>query len=464
MGRTKSSGLNFDVDIPGLDSRALLLDPVNGPNHLPANFSEIPWDSPEIIWNWIIDYVMLNRLEQAFASSFEALGTMAVQPCWSSLEACQWQASQLVLVLGQFSPTRARIRANLTGEYYNPDASAKEFMFHEVTAKTHFLVASAMTNYYMWYGAYSLLHNEARSRTDWRSAMTTSSGQIGVLMSPMMRAATVSTVTGREYTSAMSYGCGVYLDTSEMADVKSLGPIDSPDGSVPRIVQIDALYAPVSGCLMLGTYAGDLDSLEHLKSIQNMPTGDAATTPFSVEELTVLANTYRLYGHDVVFRNLMTGEDVLPWASSRECIIEPASIGFKATIPGLIFPVLNVPREGRTHVVPGIMNMLRSPGSVLTIARPTISVNRWQHRRTQLKPYMSVLKPVKIAKFLIKAPLHYSPVTFTARNVDKVDKAGFRLEPADPTPSKPEGKIITEIPTTEDVPIDTTGLAANVAE
>jgi len=464
MGRTRTSGLNFDIEIPGIESRALLLDPVNGPNHLPANYLEIPWHEPETIWSWIMDYVLLNRLEQSFASAFEALGCMAVQPCWSSLEACQWQAAQLVLVLGQFSPTRARIRSTLTGEYYNPNAGARDFMFHEVTAKTHFLVASAMTNYYMWYGAYSLLHNEARSRSVWQTVFTSTAGQLGILKSPLMRAATVSVVTGREYASSMSYGCGVYLDTSAMQDVVKLGPVVSPDGSVSEIVNIDALYAPVSGCLMLGTYAGDLDTLEHLKSIQRMPHGKYLEEHLTTEQLTVLANTYRLYGHDVVFKNVMTGAEVIAWASSRECIIEPASIGFDTQLPGTLKPIINVPREGRRHVLPTIGSLMSADNAALTISMPTISVNRWQHRRTQLKPYMSLTKKAKEAKFLIKAPMSYSPVTFTAKPLAGPDKTGFHLEPGVPTPSKPEGVIITERPTMDVVSIDTTGLAAETAE
>jgi len=205
MGRKVTTALNFDVELPGLDTRELLLDEVNGSNELPADFSEIPWTQPDIIWSWVMDYIKLNRLEQAFAAALETLGALSAQPMPSSMEATQWQKCKLTVVVAAFSPTRARIRSVLEGDPYKPFAAAEEFLIHEVSTMNHFLTACAITNYYMWYGLYTLLHNEARQRSDWRTVFTSVADELHVLYTPVMRAACISVITGREYSSCMSY-------------------------------------------------------------------------------------------------------------------------------------------------------------------------------------------------------------------------------------------------------------------
>jgi hypothetical protein len=239
--------------------------------------------------------------------------------------------------------------------------------------------------------------------------------------------------------------------------VRSLGPIHSPDGSVSEVIHINAMHAPVSGCLVLGTIAGDYDALEHIKSVQHLPHGNIYDTHFSTEEITILVNAYRLFGHDVLVRNALTGTETTPWAASRECVIEPASVGFRHDLPGMIRIVSNKPRDGRNISLPNISSLVGTGGVVMSIARPTISVNRWQFRKETSRAYVSLTKAAKPAKFLIKSPLSYAPVQFTARTTGEILKQDFQFVKTGTPPAKPEGRRILETHIAEDVPTETPG-------
>jgi hypothetical protein len=443
MGRADCSGLNFDVPLPGLDTSQLLLEPINGPGVLTGDFSEIPWDKPFILWSWIVDYVKLNRLEQAFAAAFETLGAMAVQPKWSSLEANQWQACELVAVFSDFLPTRARVHLNLEGDPYCPFIAANEFIVSESPNQPQYLVASALTNYYMWYGLYAVLHDAARSRDDWRTVFSSVADELQALQTPIMRAAVISAITGREYSSCMNYGCCMYVDTATMADVRELGPVHSPDGSVPSMVKVNALYAPVSGALIIGTLAGDLSVVQHLKAVQTMGAADVATHVFGFEQALVLSSTYRLFGHDIVLEDGYTGVPIQPWANSRECVIEASSIEFDPNTSCKLHVRSSMAREGRSHLLPNVRSLLANGSATLVIQRPTLTMHQWQKRRTLLKPYLLMKREKKKYSFLIKSPINYNAVIFSARSVFKPVKQDFQVATHRPTPLKPEGPQIT---------------------
>nr|WGM49130.1 coat protein [Umbelopsis gibberispora virus 2] len=443
MGRQKSSSLHFDIDIERPAFKGMLLDAVNCRHQgLPDDFSDIPWEDADIIWTWIMDYVRLNRLEQAFAACLETFGAVAVQPQWSTLEGCMWQKATISIVLARFSPTRGRVRTVMSGDPYTPFATASEFILREAVAPTQFLTASGVTNYYMWYGLYTLLHNEARQRSVWNTVFTSVSEELQVLYTPMMRAACISVITGREYSTCMNDGCSMYIDMQNMVNYKEIHALKRLDNTLPPTVKLDAIYAPVSGALVLGTMSGDFEVVQHLKAIYQTEPGSIYGKAYELDELLKIATIYRLFGYDLTVRDNVTGVDKNTWAAVRECIPEPASIEFDPTKITSWSIVGAHQRPGRSAPLPHPAVALTT-GLRIQIQTPSISINRWQQRTEPLRPSVMMTKRKGAVEFKVKASMQFNPVTFTARPQKSVQEKDFRSEHGPAPPMKPEGSKIT---------------------
>ncbi|APG76047.1 hypothetical protein 1 [Wuhan insect virus 26] len=468
LGRKRRSALNYDVEIEGLNSRELYLDIVNGDGSEPGWFHEIPWTSPDILWSWTLDYVKLNRLEQAFAAAFETLAAVAIQPQWSSLEACAWQSSQIVVSFGAFSPTRARIRSNLTGTPYTPFAEASSFMLDEAAAPTHYFTAAAIANYYMWYGLYTLLHNEARTRNSWKTVFSSVADELKMLYTPMMRAACVSVITGREYASCMNHGAGMYIDMSSMYKQKYIGPLVPLDGTVGTSVEIEAIYAPVSGGLVLGTMTGEFETTAHLTGVRALECKGVVGKAFDLKELSVLATMYRLFGYELELKDYQTGIIKRTWAPVRDCVVDPATIEFDPISPRLWMIEGAQPREGRRHIIPTPQNLLSGEPVVIVHQKPTISVTKWKSRTKPPRPFIATSRVKAPVQFLIKAPFEYNPISFEAKEVPshKFKLSDFQEGKSQVPPKKPEGQKIlnqrTAEPAREEESIPTAGAAASL--
>nr|CAE9672667.1 coat protein [Mucor hiemalis virus 4] len=438
LGRTETSELNFDIEIPSLDTRELLLDPINGNQFLPDDFERIPWTQPDVLWQWIIDYVRLNRLEQPFAAAFETFGAMTYHPMPSTAEACSWNQAQLVVSLGQFSPTRARNRSNLEGEPYKPYALADEFMINEVESPARFITSSAICNYYMWYGIYTLIHNEARSRSAWRTAYTSVADELQVLTSAAARAASISAITGREYSSCMTDGCAMLVDLSLLGSYTEIPEIRDLDRAVLRPLQISAVYAPVSGSLVLGTMVNDFETTAHLTSNYVLDLKHPTTPSPDLTQLARAATVYRLFGHDLVLTNLVTGVPFNTWAAVRECVPDIATIDFDPMTPKHYRIDGSIVREGRSHILPPPHVLLADNTATVLVQKPTVTLTKWGSRREPLRPSLVFSRKKKPVTFKVNAPIKYNFSQFTARAVPTQELSGFRRATDTVPPRNPE--------------------------
>ncbi|QGA70770.1 capsid protein [Trichoderma koningiopsis totivirus 1] len=438
LGRTEVSALNFDVTIPSLDTRDLLLDPINGNTFLPDDFEQIPWTQPDVLWQWIIDYVRLNRLEQPFAAAFETFGAMTYHPLPSTAEACSWNKAQLVVTLGKFSPTRARNRANMEGEPYKPYALADEFMVNEVESPAKFITSSALCNYYMWYGIYTLIHNEARSRSAWRTAFTSVSEELQVLTSAAARAAAISAVTGREFSSCMTDGCAMLVDLSVMGSYTQINNVRDLQSAELRPIPINAVYAPVSGSLVLGTMVNDFETTSHLTSNYTLDMKHAHTPSPELTQLAKAATIYRLFGHDLAITNLVTGVQFETWAAVRECIPDVSFIDFDPMQPKHYRIDASVSREGRSHILPPPHVLLADNTASVMIQKPTVTLSNWRQRKIPLRPSLVFSRKKKAVVFRVNAPIKYNFSQFTARAVPVQELSGFRKVTDTVPPRNPE--------------------------
>lgn len=444
LGRNVSENLNVSVDIPGLNPKEVLLDAINAPDYLPANTNSVPWDQPEVLWGWIMDYVSLNRLQQHFASAFEAFGALAYQPKWPTLEACVWQSAQLVLNLPMFSPTRARIRGTIEGEQYAPSSLPYEFMMSEGTIPKTYTVKCAIMNYAVWLGYYALIDNEARSRSNWRTAFNSKTDYLAALSSPAARACAASVIFGHEVVTNATHGCGVYINTDPMASVTMLAPIEALEDSQGQVQNIDSIFAPVTGCLLIGAVSGDFIATSHLRPMYSIPAGLEPRQTISGEKATQIASLYRLFGHEVDIENVATRRELTPWSNWRECVVEPSSSGFGIGECDMYRVMRNRPREGRNRPIASVHELLNGKGATVNFQKPQIQMSEWQKRTIAVKPYISNVKARREVKFLIKSGFGWHPDTFRAKGVPMTETLDFGEVQPSFAPTTPSSKEVPE--------------------
>jgi len=205
---------------------------------------------------------------------------------------------------------------------------------------------------------------------------------------------------------------------------------------------VKAIYAPVSGCLIAGTLVSDFEVTRALAPTQTYTPHGCYGELYDLDEQLAITNIYRLFGHDIVLRDQISGFKKHPWAPVRECLIEPASITFDPENTERLVFVSSEQREGRYHTLPGIVHMLKGGPIHVVFMQPTISINYWGCRTTPLRPVVSVNRVKTEVKFLVKAPLTYNTVGFTAREIKRTPVTGFRTEQSVATSMKPEGAIV----------------------
>jgi hypothetical protein len=438
MGRTKHDQLNFSLPLDGLDPEDLLLDPVNGTSTIGVALDDIPWERADTIWAWIMDYVSINRLHQPFAACLETLGALAFQPKWSTLEACQWQDAVIKVVLAEFTPTRARIRSALEGEAYLPSATGREMVLKEGIAPTHYIAVSSVMNYQMWYGYYTMMHNAGVVRDDWSTVFGSMEDELQALKTPHARAAAISVITGKQVTTCMTHGCGMYIETAGMINNRVLFGIKSKDGSVGESVAIRNLHAPVSGCLLAGTLVNEFETTCHLTALQHLGRPEDGEG-LSFEHSLQLANAYRLFGNETEFENIRTGKRIKPWAAVRELVIEPASLDFVVGRRTRYVPIRNWEREGRSYTVPNVRQLSFDAKCVMMIRRPMLTICDFGSRRKVTSAYVTRdVRPKRQVTIQVNAAYTYVRGAFTAKPVvTELSKQGFGAGNTEATPIAP---------------------------
>jgi len=466
FGRNNVSNLNAEIAIPCPKFERILLDIIGGDASTPAGFDNIPWHQPDTLWSWIIEYVTLNRLQQPFAAVLETFMAMAIQPQWSSAEACAWQQIVFTVVLGEFSPTRGRIRSNLEGEAFFTDPTAYEFVTDLARSPVTMLQTSAILNYYALYGLYTVLHNEARSRDNWEDVFTSTVAELQILLSPAARAALISTLTRQQFATCMDSGAYIHYDTTNISMNRLLPSSKSTSGD-PLFkdgVMIDAIYAPVSGSLILGAVCGDFETTCHLAPLQETKTEGSFDVFYDMSTMLKVCNTFRLFGHEVELRDTLTNSLSTPWATSTECIIEPASIEFKPTQRRRYVVVDSHPRMGRNHTIPNVVSLMEPSHFVVSIRKPTLRVVDWQKRTTACRPIVRANRKKVEVKFFVKTVSDYGVGQFNAKELASGQQDFHRVQtaptprmpeitftPATPPPMSSSAHIVSDIPAAPDV-------------
>nr|UVG55923.1 putative capsid protein [Poaceae Liege totivirus 2] len=387
-GREKRSSISADIDIPAVDFDNLSLDPVGGKFYA-FNPDDVEWDNPTMMWVWIRDYVVLNRVEHAFAAALELLSAMAFHPMPSFQESTVWERTALNINLARFTPTRARIPANLEGEPYKYDNEAKELMSGEALNPSLYLLAGSILNYAMWYGLYSIMDNEITSCDDWRAKVSTGSDSLSIIRSKDMRSAIASVLFGKEVITVCNDNAFMTFDPRDMPFIPQLAGYKVKEDGYPKTLPLEILHPYVSGALLHGTVSVDLRTCAHLRSSGTVATDDAGAV--SPEDACILASIYRLFGHEVSMGDGWSRTQYDMYANSRESILNVATVLQKVHHSNKITLFGSQAREGRNALIMPIGLHKYSAETHYTTVMPMIRVVKCRTSNTPVR-HMQVLQ------------------------------------------------------------------------
>nr|WGM49128.1 coat protein [Umbelopsis gibberispora virus 1] len=433
-GRTQTSDLSVDFELPGLDDREAAIDLVGASSLTMLDADAIRWTSPETIWLWIKDYVELNRVETAFAQAMELLSALAFQPLPSYHESKVWEKCQINVTLAKFTPTRARVPGNLDGEQYLNSTDAKEFSLTDGSNPKGYLLHGAVANYLTWLGLGALVDNFASGLSDWRLAYLAASDEMSVVRSVNARAAIISFLLDKEVVTYMDGNVNVSYDTTAMADATQI-VFDIVHDDTPRVKQLDGPYPYVSGSLVLGAVSTTLPALQHLVSHGTiMP---SAYNDYTPQEAITMTNVYRLFGHDVQPYHVKTGEEYPTFATAHECVICPSAILNNARDFDRLALTESTARAGRTHFLPHSSSIRHRNTFTFTFTTPVLSLNRFGRRTLPCRPSIRVASRRQEIRFTVKSSGTLQHVKIAGGGTGRVVRQGFRDVPIRTVPEQP---------------------------
>jgi len=353
---------------------------------------DIDWGEPLLLWQWIVDYVTLNRLEQQFAAAFETFVSVTFQPTFHTMEATAWFQVRGEVILPEFSPTRAKISLALEGEPYIPFAAAYEFTVTDGRAPNQCMLAAAMANYYMYVGLYALLANDARTCTLWHYSTQCLDEDMFVLKTPYARAAAISAVTGKEFTTLMTDGCSYRPTVEDLGKVNSINVSRAIDNSVNGSITIDRVPSFVSGALIYGTTVGHFDHLSHLTPLQEIKMSARFDPDESFKTTLQLSNLYRVFGHDLTWFKRVDNSELKPYAGVHTCIVDPYSLCEEPETPFSMRDGISSRREGRSTSFPNLDNVFDEEKIVVRVSKPVLTLCEWNKRERPLPPARFIRK------------------------------------------------------------------------
>ncbi|QGY72627.1 putative coat protein [Plasmopara viticola lesion associated toti 1] len=434
-GRSGNGPLSADVKLEGLDDQEVYLDPVGPIRNMIFSNEVVPWGSPDALWLWIMDYVRLNRVEQAFAAAFELLGAVANQPMPSYQESHLWHKANLSINLAPFSPVRARVPSNLRGEPNLHDTNAITMLSDETKAPANYITTAAVMNYTAWVGLHSMVSNFSRDMRDWRPAVESYDAEMAILATPESRAALVSLVTGKEIFTCMNNNCHITYDLSDMANVKYIADYVPLEEEYPAKLKLDGLPPYVSGSMIMGCVALELQEVAHLHGTYSFQI--STYNDLDPVDAGKAASTYRLFGHDTEIVHFRSMEQYPIYANRNDSTIAVHEIINRTRDFDRLKILSSSPRTGRNVDLPGAES-LSNYGSVhVTIDRPTLLVLPWQSRRNVFRPAVVMQNNRAAVHFKVGNTSQYKTAHFNIGRVQNMVSQGFHERHLEVAPAHP---------------------------
>nr|UVG55951.1 putative capsid protein [Poaceae Liege totivirus 17] len=444
QGRDGSSPLNVDIPIRGLDLHSVSFDCAGYSLPTVVDVEGLSWDRHDQMWVWIKDYVVTNRLETAFASAMELLSAVATQPSQSFQESGVWHSTKIMVTMAPFTPTRARIPANLEGEPYAQDSNAREFTIDEMDSARKFILNAAVMNYAMWMGFYYMLDNSSRQYGDWSMAYTLSDPDTKVLTTRHARAAAISTVFGKEVVSYGSENLNLTFDFGAMADIKHVVFDEVHDLEYPPYIKLESVPPYVSGSLLYGSVTCEAEVAKHLHQRGQVATDDYGT--LGPDQALLLANVYRVFGHTLELQHFKTQERYGMFANVRECILSPSMLMDRTNHYDRVVVLSSSSRSGRHSSLPPGEIFATGEKLQYSVHKPQISLTRYGSRTRMAKVSVMMKQRKAALTYKVKADVIMTPMAMVARHDAPSTQPGFynaRTVPAPELPTFTENRVDT---------------------
>jgi hypothetical protein len=454
LGRGGLTPLNTDIPIEAIDTSMLLLDPVGGAQHKFTTLDIVPWTKADLLWQWMMEYVRLNRVEHAFAASFEMLGSLAMQPLGTYHESIYWHKLVTEVRLAKFQPTRARIRTNLEGEAYAKSTMAQEFMVDSASHPSHYLTDSAVYNYMFWLGLPALLEAASHDYDDPFDIMYGGHEYTEVLQSVTAKAAVISMLFDKEVLTNANQSAYITYDITPLRNrVIDVGYVGEREGELTTLGTIPPC---VSGSLIMGTVTADVQTLRHLR--QRASIAIEPEMLFDQDSAMCLATMYRLFGYDTVMARKWSNVLISNYAAAADCLVSPLPL-YSHSTPGDRIQFMSCERRsGRGVAIPEVASV---KGNTITMTHttPVLDVTQFGRRTKPAVSRVRLAKPSSTVHFKVAASTSFIRQT-VMRKADLPAQSSFQGARVQATPENPvSGEIaITRVP---EIQIDT-GHASDV--
>lgn len=431
LGREGKSLLNVDIPIEGIDTSQLLFDPLGGYQHMMNDFNNVPWNKPDIIWQWIIEYVRLNRLEHAFAASFELLGSLCVQPIGTFHESIFWHGMVTNVHLAKFQPTRARIRTNLDGEPFARSTMAHEFMVDTTSQPSHYITDAAVYNYAFMLATPAILNAASNAYDNPFDVFYGGHEYMDVFKSQFAKTAVVSSLFEKEMpTNANPAAYTTYTFGGLVNPQIDLQYIDK---SATSVVSLQTIPPYLSGGLLMGSVSLETSLTRHLKQHHSIKIDNKLL--LNPEEALKLATMYRCFGYDTPISRMWSNVSFITYAGSHDWIVSALPFDQYTTEGDLLKIDDPIRRDGVGTQLPSI-HAVRGHTITTSYTMPTIDVVQMKGRKTPLVTRLILKKPETNITFRVKAANSFIK-QITTRSMDIKPVQGFQQARTDPAPSIP---------------------------
>jgi hypothetical protein len=433
FGRLGQSALNVDIPLVGIDTALLVLDPVGGEQHSVASFDLIPWDKPEILWQWTMDYVRLNRVEHAFAAAFEMLGSLSSQPMQTYHESIVWEDLRTEVVLAKFQPTRAKIRTNLEGEPYSESNEADEFLVNTASHPQQFLMDCAIYNYMFWTGLPALVHAASLDYGDWYDVFQGGHQYLSILQTPHAKAAVVSTLFDKDIPTNANSSAYIAYHLSDMDPRKARLKVKEP--GYPEVLELKSVVPFVSGALLAGTVSSSLPLTHHLRQDNPVEFHKGGYTD-ETSALT-LANAYRLFGYDVDVARAKQATIFSCYANVKDWFLAPQDF-YSETLVDDRLSLVNVRiRQHKQDILPNY-NSFRAAGvTVVSFSVPSLEAVFFDQRTRPLVTRLMLEPRSTKVEFKVKAGMAFLRQAIQVRPVARGSMPDFQVVRTKSAPQNP---------------------------
>jgi len=269
-----------------------------------------------------------------------------------------------------------------------------------------------------------------------------------VLKTSYARAAAISAVTGREYTTLMTDGCSYRPMVEDLGKVEDIEIGTAVDGTVTGRVKVNRIPSCVSGALIYGTTVGHFDHLAHLTPVQEIFPRDRYDTEKSFRFTLQMSNLYRVFGHDITWMRRIDNVELRPYANVNACVIDPYSLEEEPEEPYSMRDGTSFRREGRSVSLPNFDNIVDEPKVVVRVSKPVLTLCEWNRRDRPLPPAKFIKKTKTKVEFKIRAGATSNRAYLRSLPRPK-QKEGFRnaqdiIAPMIPVAPDPERIIVPD--------------------